>query len=140
LTLDADELGEDELIARVREHSGRGADVVFDCTGVPQTFTASLRMVRPGGAVVEAGAFVDLGPVEVNPNRDICTTNVAVIGVGGETATSYMPAMELLARNQDRLPLRNIVTHRMKLEDATHAIDVAQRDGAMKVVLDPAAS
>jgi threonine dehydrogenase-like Zn-dependent dehydrogenase len=139
LTLNASELDEDELVARVHEHSGRGADVVHDCTGVPQTFATSLRMVRPGGAVVEAGAFVDLGSVEVNPNRDICTTNVAVIGVGGETATSYMPAMELLARNQDRLPLRSIVTHRMRLEEARDAVELAQRDGAMKVVLDPAA-
>jgi len=139
LTLNADELDETELLARVREHTGRGADVVHDCTGVPQTFATSLRMVRPGGAVVEAGAFVDLGPVEVNPNRDICTTNVAVIGVGGETATTYRPAMELLARNQDRLPLRRIVTHRMRLEEATQAVDIAQKDGAMKVVLDPAA-
>jgi L-iditol 2-dehydrogenase len=139
LTLNADELDEEEIVARVREHSGRGADVVHDCTGVPQTFATSLRMVRPGGAVVEAGAFVDLGPVEVNPNRDICTTNVTIIGVGGETATTYAPAMELLARNQGRLPLEKVVTHRMRLDDASEAIDLAQRDGAMKVVLDPAA-
>ena len=139
MTLNADELDEDELIARVREHSPRGADVVHDCTGVPQTFGTSLRMVRPGGVVVEAGAFVDLGPIEVNPNRDICTTNVTVIGVGGETATTYAPAMELLARNRSRLPLEKIVTHRMRLEEASEAIDLAQRDGTMKVVLDPAA-
>jgi threonine dehydrogenase-like Zn-dependent dehydrogenase len=137
LTLSAQELEADELVARVREYTIRGADVVYDCTGIPQTFATSLRMVRPGGVVVEAGAFVDLGPVEVNPNRDICTTNVAVIGIGGETATSYAPAMELLARNQDRLPLDRIVTHRMRLEDAREAIELAQTDGAMKVVLDP---
>lgn len=139
LTLNADELVEDELVARVREHTGRGPDVVHDCTGVPQTFASSLRMVRPGGVVVEAGAFVDLGPIEVNPNRDICTTNVTIVGVGGEMATSYAPAMELLARNRNRLPLESIVTHRMRLEDASEAIDLAQRDGTMKVVLDPAA-
>jgi threonine dehydrogenase-like Zn-dependent dehydrogenase len=139
LTLNADELDDDELVARVREHSGRGPDVVHDCTGVPQTFATSLRMVRPGGVVVEAGAFVDLGPIEMNPNRDICTTNVTVVGVGGETATTYAPAMELLARNRTRLPLEKIVTHRMRLEEASTAIDLAQRDGTMKVVLDPAA-
>jgi len=139
LTLDASALGVDELVARVREHTGRGADVVHDCSGVPETFAAGLRMVRPGGVLVEAGAFVDLGPVSINPNRDICTTNVAVIGIGGERATGYAPAMELLARNRDRLPLDRIVTHRYRLEDAREALEVAQRDGAMKVVLDPAA-
>ena len=137
LTLNASELDDDELVARVREHTTRGADVVHDCSGVPQTFSNALRMVRVGGIVVESGAFVDLGPVELNPNRDICTPNVTVIGIGGERATSYAPSLELLARNRDRLPLDLIVTHRLPLEAAAEAVELAQRDGAMKVVLDP---
>jgi L-iditol 2-dehydrogenase len=136
LLLNAGELDDDEVLARARAFTGgRGPDVVLDCSGVPETFATSLRMVRVGGTVVEAGAFVDLGPVDVNPTADICTKNVSVIGVGGETATAYGPSMELLARNRDRLPLDRIVTHRMALEDAEHALAVAQADGAMKVVL-----
>jgi threonine dehydrogenase-like Zn-dependent dehydrogenase len=138
LTLNADELSEDELAARVREHTVRGADVVHDCTGVPRTFANALRLVRPGGVVVESGAFVDLGPVELNPNRDLCSRNVTVIGIGGERATSYAPSLELLARNRDRLPVGRVVTHRLRLEDAREALELSQADGAMKVVLDPA--
>jgi threonine dehydrogenase-like Zn-dependent dehydrogenase len=138
--LDASELGADELLARVREQTGgRGADVVLDCSGVPETFVASLRMARVGGTVVEAGAFVDMGPVEINPNADICTRNVSVLGIGGETAESYLPAMELLARNLDRLPLDRFVSHRLPLEQAEQAVQLAQRDEAMKVVLAPTA-
>jgi L-iditol 2-dehydrogenase len=137
LTLDASVLGPGELVARVVEHTERGADVVHDCSGVPETFATALRMVRAGGVVVESGAFVDLGPVEINPNRDICTRNVTVIGIGGERATSYAPSLELLDRGRTRLPLDRIVTHRLALEDAGDAIEIAQRDGAMKVVLDP---
>ena len=46
--------------------------------------------------------------------------------------------MELLSRNKDRLQLDRILTHRMALEDARDALELSQRDGAMKVVLDPA--
>jgi threonine dehydrogenase-like Zn-dependent dehydrogenase len=138
LTLDASVLEPAELVARVREHTGRGADVVHDCSGVPETFASALRLVREGGVVVEAGAFVDLGAVEINPNRDICTRNVAVLGIGGERATAYAPSLELLARNRDRLPLDRIVTHRLPLEDAGRALEIAQADGSVKVVLDPA--
>lgn len=138
LVLDASVLDPAELVARVVEHTDRGADVVHDCSGVPETFVTALRMVRSGGVVVESGAFVDLGPVEINPNRDICTRNVAVIGIGGERATSYAPSLELLDRGRDRLPLDRIVTHRLALEDGREAIEIAQRAGAMKVVLDPA--
>ena len=94
--------------------------------------------MRYGGPVVEAGTFVDMGPVCVNPDSDICTKNVSVIGVGGETATSYVPAMNLLARKLDRLPLSAIVTHRMPPEHATEAVELSQRDGTMKVLMDPA--
>ena len=114
---------------------GRGADMVLDCSGVPETFVSSLRMVRVGGTVVEAGAFVDMGPVEINPNADICTKNVNVLGIGGETAESYKPAMDLLARNLDVLPLEDFVSHRLPLEQAQEGLELAQRDEAMKVVL-----
>lgn len=117
---------------------GRGADVVVDCSGVPETFTESLRLVRTGGVVVEAGTFVDMGGVSINPNSDICTRNVAVLGVGGETASSYAPAMALMAANQGRYPLAKIVSHRFSLDEAEEAVQVAQRDEAMQVVFEPA--
>jgi threonine dehydrogenase-like Zn-dependent dehydrogenase len=138
LTLNASELDQDELVARVHEHTTRGADVVHDCSGVPDTFGAALRMARPGGVVVESGDFVDLGPVQINPNRDICTRSVTVIGIGGERATAYGPSLELLAAHRASLPVDRIVTHRLPLERAAEALELSQRDGAMKVVLDPA--
>jgi len=138
LTINAGETTEKERLALVREHTGAGPDIVIDCTGFAQSFPECLHMVRYGGTVVEAGTFVDMGPVGVNPNADICTKNVSVIGVGGETATSYVPAMNLLARNLDRLPLREIITHKMPLERAAEALEIAQKDGAMKVLMAPA--
>jgi L-iditol 2-dehydrogenase len=138
--LDAGALEEPELIARVLEGTGgRGADIVLDCSGVPETFAGSLRMVRVGGTIVEAGAFVDMGPVSVNPNADICSRNVNVLGIGGERADSYLPAMELMARNLDRLPLERFVSHQLPLEEAQQALELAQREEALKVVLSPAA-
>jgi threonine dehydrogenase-like Zn-dependent dehydrogenase len=127
-----------ERIARAREHTGGiGPDIVLDCSGFPATFIEAIQMVRVGGVVVEAGTFVDMGPVAINPNSDICTKNVSVIGVGGETLTSYMPSMRLMAANLDRLPFDRIVTHRMPLEQAREAIELSQTDAAMKVVVAP---
>jgi threonine dehydrogenase-like Zn-dependent dehydrogenase len=138
LTLLVGDADADERLERVREHTGgRGADVVVDCSGVPETFPECLRLARFGGVVVEAGAFVDLGPVAVNPAADVCTKNLRVLGVGGETATSYLPSMQLMARNLDRLPFDRIVTHRFGLDRAQEALEVSQRDGAMKVLIDP---
>ena len=111
--------------------------MVVDCSGVPETFPEALRLARFGGVVVEAGAFVDLGPVGVNPSADICTRNLCVLGVGGETARSYGPALELMARNLDVLPLELIVSQRFGLAGAAEALELSQTDAAIKVAIDP---
>jgi L-iditol 2-dehydrogenase len=127
-----------ERVARVKEATNSlGADIVLSCSGVPDGFVEALRMVRVGGVVVEAGTFVDMGPININPNADICTRNVTVIGIGGETAQSYVPSMRLMTANLDRLPFRDIVSHRLPLSRAQEAVELAQTDGAMKVVMAP---
>ena len=64
---------------------------------------------------------------------------MTVIGIGGERATAYAPSLGLLAANRASLPVDRIVTHRLPLEAPREALELSQRDGAMKVVLDPRA-
>jgi threonine dehydrogenase-like Zn-dependent dehydrogenase len=138
LTVDASRADRAERVDAVRRHlGGRGADLVVDCSGIAETFTEALELVRWGGTVIEAGAFVDLGPVPVNPNRDICTRNVCVLGIGGETSEGYVPAMDAMAAHLDELPLDRVVTHRVPLEDAEAAIRLSEAPEAMKVVFAP---
>ena len=136
--IDAAGCKREERIESVRQATGgRGADVVVDCSGVADTFTEALEIVRWGGTVIEAGAFVDLGPVPVNPNRDVCTRNVCILGIGGETADGYVPAMEAMAAQLDEIPLDRFVTHRLPLERAEEAIRISESPAAMKVVFAP---
>jgi threonine dehydrogenase-like Zn-dependent dehydrogenase len=128
---------EERIDAILAATHGRGADVVLDCSGVPSTFVEALKAVRTGGVVVEAGAFVDMGPVQMNPNSDICTRNVAVLGIGGERATAYEPSMRLMAANLDRYPLEKITSHILPLDRAEEAVMLAQSGEAMQVAIDP---
>ena len=128
---------DERVDALLRATHGRGADMVVDCSGVPETFEESLRLVAPGGVVVEVGAFVDLGTVEVNPSADVCAPNISIIGVGGETTVSYEPSLILMAEQMGRYPLEKIVSHKIPLGTVEGAIRLAQRDEAMQVVLDP---
>ena len=112
-------------------------DVVVDASGDPRTFAEALHMVRYGGTVIEAGAFVDVGGVPINPTGDICATDVTVLGIGGERASLYLPTMRLLAASLDMLPLRDVVTHRMPLDRAHEAVELSASDDATKVVFAP---
>src|SRR5581483_10924197 len=137
--LPAADLEPEALVAAVHEACGGwGPDVVVDTSGRPESFVTALRMARPGGAVVEAGAFIDLGTVPVNPAGDICTKNVAVFGVGGEMASAYGPAIDILVANLDRMPLDRIISHRMPLEAGAEALILAESEEATKVIFDPA--
>ena len=138
LALDANETNADQRIEAILDATGgHGVDIALDCSGVPSTFVEALKVVRTGGVVVEAGAFVDMGPVQVNPNSDICTRNVAVLGIGGEAATEYEPSMRLMAANLDRYPLTSITSHIFPLDRAQEAVMLAQSGESMKVALDP---
>jgi L-iditol 2-dehydrogenase len=138
LALDAESMSAEERVAAILEATdGRGVDIALDCSGVPVTFTEALRVVRTGGVIVEAGAFVDMGSVQINPNSDICSRNVSVLGIGGEKATEYEPAMRLMVANLDRYPLDSIVSHILPLDRAREAVLLAQSGEAMQVALDP---
>ncbi len=45
--------------------------------------------------------------------------------------------MRLLAQNLERLPIMDIITHRMPLERASEAVELSKRDGTMKVLIGP---
>lgn len=137
LLLDASATSPEERIARVHEATdGLGVDVVVDCTGLAEPFAEALELVRPGGAVVEAGAFVDLGPIPVNPNR-IVVKGLTVLGVGGEVLDQYGSALRVLARHRERLPFARAITHRVPLEGVAEAIELSQTGAAMKVLVAP---
>ena len=116
---------------------GRGLDIILNCSGVPVTFSEALRLVRVGGVIVEAGTFVDMGPVQINPNSDICTRNVSIIGIGGEKSTEYLPAMQLMAANLEKYPFHKITSHIFSLDEAEKAVKFAQTGEAMQVAINP---
>jgi L-iditol 2-dehydrogenase len=138
LLLNVNDTDEADRLARVRELTGgRGADIVVDATGVATALPECLQLVRYGGTVIEAGAFVDMGPSAINPSADLCARNVSVLGIGGERSDFYLPTMRMMALNTARLPFEQVVSHRMPLERAAEAIGLAQGNESMKVVFAP---
>ncbi len=138
LVLDAARTSVQERLEAVRAATGGlGADVVCSCSGQATGLIEALDLVRPGGTVIEAGAFVDMGPVPINPNSHVCIKGVTILGVGGETLDQYQPSLDMLARHQGRLPFARAITHRVGLDDVGDALELAQTGAAMKVLVAP---
>jgi threonine dehydrogenase-like Zn-dependent dehydrogenase len=129
--------GGDQAAAEVRALLGRGADLVVDATGHPSSFGPALSVLRDGGTLLEVGAFVDLGPVPINP-ADVLGRNLTIVGVAGEDARVYDATLALLAEHHERVPFHRAVTHRFPIEEAEQAMRTAlEADDAMKVVIVP---
>jgi threonine dehydrogenase-like Zn-dependent dehydrogenase len=136
LVLDAAATTADDRLVTVREATaGLGADVVIDCSGRSDTFPEALALARPGGTVIEAGAFVDMGSVAIDPNRDVCIKDVTILGVGGEDLAHYAPSLRLLERHAARFA--PLITHRVALPEVGGALELAQTGTAMKVLVAP---
>jgi threonine dehydrogenase-like Zn-dependent dehydrogenase len=136
VVLDAAATSADERLAAVRDvTAGLGADVVVDCSGRSDTFPEALALARPGGTVIEAGAFVDMGSVSIDPNRDVCIKDVTILGVGGEDLAHYAPSLRLLTRHPERFA--PLITHRVALAEVGDALELAQTGAAMKVLVAP---
>jgi threonine dehydrogenase-like Zn-dependent dehydrogenase len=117
--------------------SGRGADMLIECAGVPQAFPEGLEMLRVGGLLVEAGNFSDLGEISLSPHRHVCAKNARILGVGGEEPAAYGPSMRQMARYMKNYPLQEFVTHRFSLRDVNAAMQKSVERDSMKVVLEP---
>jgi L-iditol 2-dehydrogenase len=136
VALDAAAMTAGSVLATVRELTGGiGADVVVDCSGHHGTFAQSLALARPGGTVIEAGAFVDTGRTEIDPNRDVCVKDITILGIGGDGLGQYAPSLRLLARHQERF--KPLITHCVSLDDVADALELAQTGAAMKVLVAP---
>jgi L-iditol 2-dehydrogenase len=136
--LNAANSSEAERLDVIRELTqGRGADVVVEAAGVPQTVPQALEMLRMGGLLVEAGNFSDLGDVSINPHRHLCTKNVRILGVGGEEPGAYGPSMRQMVRYMKHYPLQDFITHKFRLKDVDAAVQKSIEPDSMKVVIDP---
>lgn len=126
---------------RVREvlalTGDRGADLVAECAGVPEAVAQGLDMMRIGGTMLVAGNYIDMGPVSINPQRQILSKNARIIGVNGQTASSYAASLRLIKRFSHDMPIGKMVTHRFKIEDAKQALETGISMEAMEVTITP---
>lgn len=111
---------------------GRGADVVLDAAGTPQSIPMALKMLASGGRC----ATVGIPTSEVTANlSELVLNELELVGsraVTGEMAT----VLDFIA--DGRVRAGAMITHRYPLAEFATALDVTDRrvDGALKVLID----
>ena len=122
----------EDVVARVKELTGKGADYVVDCAGSETTVNQSIHMTNRGGRVCLA-AFpkkpvnFDLGYMAVN--------NIYLYGIRGEGRSATHRAMAFMA--EKRFDASLVHTHTFAMEELPTALRYAREriDDAIKVVV-----
>jgi threonine dehydrogenase-like Zn-dependent dehydrogenase len=127
----------DPVAEIMRITGGRGVDVAIEALGLPQTFEAALRVLRPGGTLSSLGVY----------SSDLrIPLDAFAAGLGDhKIVTTLCPGgKERMRRLTDvvasgRVDTRPLVTHRFRLDEieAAYALFANQRDGVLKVAITP---
>jgi alcohol dehydrogenase len=111
---------------------GYGVDVAVEAVGIPSTFEACTRIVRPGGSVANVG--VHGAPVDL-AMQDLWIMDLSI--TMGLVSTSTTPMLlKLVAQN--KLPAANFATHTFGFDQVLDAYDTFSRAAeteALKVVI-----
>ena len=115
---------------------GNGVDKVIECVGGDQdeTLPQAIEAVKKSGLVVVVGSFAENKATV--PIIDFKFGEKSMIGSQG-MPEGYDPVFELISSGH--LDVKPLITHRVPLEQAPHALDLMDRkaEQVMKVVLLP---
>ncbi len=130
--------GED-VPERVREAlGGRGADLVVVCCGALSAFEQALAAVDRGGTVL-CFATTDPDVALPVPLNEFWRNDVTLKPSYGNSPYDARVALELIAAR--RVPVAEMITHRLPLEEAQEAFRLMSTpgSGSLKIVLLPRA-
>jgi threonine dehydrogenase-like Zn-dependent dehydrogenase len=116
---------------------GKEYNIVMDAAGTQASLDLAVQQVRPGGTVVVVATY--WSPVEIGHallGKEARLVPAFTYGHHGGHR-EFEEAAAILSSDSD-IP-DAIVTHRLRLDEAAHAFDLAadRRSGAIKVLVEP---
>lgn len=119
----------------MRETNGMGVDIAIDAAGTPQTIKDCINLVRRGGKVI----FYGIPPADDMVNIGILEVITKELTLYGTSGNPYIWENVLELTSKGVFNLKDMVTHKFKLDDINEAIDIVwnKRDGVIKAVLLP---
>jgi L-iditol 2-dehydrogenase len=121
---------------KIREiNKGRLADLVIVCAGTISAYIQALQSVDRGGTVL-CFAPLEPGLNFVFPFFDFWNDGISLLSTYGGSPFDITTAIELI--RAQRLPLREMITHRLPLEETGLGFQlVAEAKDSIKVIIEP---
>lgn len=118
-------------VAQVKKAVGK-LDYVFEATGIPQTISQGLQLLKRGGKVMVMG--IHASPASFDP-IDLVRQSKSLIGVYGYDRNTWLRVLHLLSNG--KINIAPIITHRLPISRGIEGFDLAVSRTAAKVVFVP---
>ena len=136
-TLNVKGMSDDDTIRAVRDLTGGfGVDCVLEVAGIPNLIPPGLKCLRTGGRYVEIG---NSSP-GANFTYDACDMvwrRLTLTGIHNYDAKHLQMGVDLLAMNRGVFPFKDLVTHRVNLDDINDGLRIADSGEAVRVAVLP---
>ena len=138
VVIDANAMSSQEQEAVVRSHTDeqRGADVVIEAVGSPETWALAARIARHGGLVNFFGGCPSGTEVSLD-TRSVHYGELTAKGIFHHTPVLFQQALELITDH--RIDVEGLITARFPLAFTLDVFDMLLRKQGIKYALIPAA-
>ena len=112
---------------------GRGAEIVFECSGSLSVFAENLDLLAWYGKYVIVGQTSE-DAIPVVPNK-IQRKSAVIIGSHSGDIRHYIKSLKFIQANKGKYPFGEIISKKYKLEDANQALEDMRAGIALKAAL-----
>lgn len=124
----------EDVVGRIMDHTaGRGADVVIEAAGVPETVEQAMEVAKPGGTVVLVGI-----PDDDRISFKASTSRRKGLTIKYDRRMKHTYPRCLALVKAGRVDLRPLATHHFPLERLGEALDTVRTraDGVLKAIVE----
>jgi putative phosphonate catabolism associated alcohol dehydrogenase len=130
-------MSEADVVQTVRSLTDRfGVDCAMEVAGIPGLIPTGLKCLRTGGRLVEIGNSAP-GAHFTYDACDIVWRRLTLKGIHNYDAVHLQSAVDLLAATHETFPFKDIVTHRVTLENINEGLRLADSGQAVRVAVLP---
>lgn len=111
-----------------KDAKGESFDIVIDCSGKPEGFSMSRKIVEPMGIIVEKSTYFESCSLNIS---SLVSDEIMILGSGGGP---FEPSIRALRKHL--IDVSQIIDKRFPLERGVKAFDYASREDKLKVIVD----
>lgn len=125
-----------DVVAKVMELTGgRGADVIITATAANITQEQAIAMAARNGRISFFGGLPKTNPTITCDSNVVHYRQLHIHGANGSAPEHNRKALEYISTGQ--VPVKDLITHHIPLDDVLDAFGIVARGEAIKVTVEP---